>query len=186
MTMKMFNDLPIGNGFLSVKHPLFESQQSIPASSRALDWVRRVQKSALLLTLAVPCLLNPGFCLPAFSQCSVDWSSVDGGGGTSAGGVYALSGTIGQPDASLTSGGLFTLQGGFWPGVTLPIPGGPTLFIELAGSQVRISWSPATPGFALEMTEDLVTSGWTRVPGGSGNPTALDIGPGTTYFRLVR
>ena len=33
-------------------------------------------------------------------QYSIDWSTIDGGGGTSTGGVYSLSGTIGQPDAN--------------------------------------------------------------------------------------
>jgi hypothetical protein len=43
---------------------------------------------------------------------------VDGGGGTSTGGVYTLSGTIGQPDASAAmTGGAYTLTGGFWAGM---------------------------------------------------------------------
>jgi hypothetical protein len=43
------------------------------------------------------------------------WWTVDGGGGTtSQGGNYALSGTMGQPDAGLMSGGSYTLRGGFW------------------------------------------------------------------------
>ena len=46
-----------------------------------------------------------------------------GGGGTSTGGVYSVSGTIGQPDAGLLTGGSYTLAGGFWPGgaVTAPV-----------------------------------------------------------------
>ncbi len=40
--------------------------------------------------------------------------TVDGGGGTSAGGTFALSGTIGQPDAGLLAGTGFQCQGGFW------------------------------------------------------------------------
>jgi hypothetical protein len=41
-----------------------------------------------------------------------------GGGGTSSGGAYTLSGTIGQADASSPmSGGAYTLTGGFWAGV---------------------------------------------------------------------
>jgi hypothetical protein len=45
------------------------------------------------------------------------WSTVDGGGATwSAGGGYALGGTVGQPDAGVLSGGGYTLAGGFWPG----------------------------------------------------------------------
>ena len=44
--------------------------------------------------------------------------TIDGGGGTSAGGVYSLSGTIGQPDAGgPMTGGVFELAGGFWSGV---------------------------------------------------------------------
>ena len=54
---------------------------------------------------------------------SVNWWSVDSGGGNSrsAGGQYTLGGTIGQPDAGYTEGGDFSLQSGFWvsgiPGV---------------------------------------------------------------------
>ena len=46
---------------------------------------------------------------------SVSWYSIDGGGGTSVGGTFELSGTIGQPDAGNLSGGGFELRGGFWP-----------------------------------------------------------------------
>jgi hypothetical protein len=48
------------------------------------------------------------------------WYSIDGGGQTncaSTGGSFALSGTIGQPDAGPPlGGGTFGLGGGFWPG----------------------------------------------------------------------
>ena len=46
------------------------------------------------------------------------WSTIDGGGATSTGGVYAVTGTVGQPDAQVTpvmTGGPFDLTGGFWP-----------------------------------------------------------------------
>ena len=48
----------------------------------------------------------------------ISFYTIDGGGGTSSGGgIYEVSGTIGQPDAraSLT-GGNFSLFGGFWGG----------------------------------------------------------------------
>jgi hypothetical protein len=49
---------------------------------------------------------------------AIDWSTIDGGGGTVQGGSYTLSGTIGQPDASAPLvGPTYTLTGGFWPGV---------------------------------------------------------------------
>jgi hypothetical protein len=46
----------------------------------------------------------------------IDWYTIDGGGGTSSGGPYVLTGTIGQPDAGWSSSGPFELLGGFWPG----------------------------------------------------------------------
>lgn len=45
---------------------------------------------------------------------SIDWYTIDGGGGTSTGGGFELSGTIGQPDPGFLSGGGFELEGGFW------------------------------------------------------------------------
>jgi len=48
------------------------------------------------------------------------WSTVDGGGGTSTGGVFSLQGTIGQPDAGTLVGGSYTLQGGFWNDIQAP------------------------------------------------------------------
>ena len=43
-------------------------------------------------------------------------STIDNGGGTSAGGGFSLTGTIGQPDANpqTSTGGEFLLAGGFW------------------------------------------------------------------------
>jgi hypothetical protein len=50
------------------------------------------------------------------------WWTVDGGGATfSTGGNYSLGGTIGQPDANMLTGGVYTLSGGFWAGgVSIP------------------------------------------------------------------
>ena len=48
---------------------------------------------------------------------AIDWFTIDGGGGmASTGGEYSMSGTIGQPDASVAtmSGGSYSLTGGFW------------------------------------------------------------------------
>lgn len=65
-----------------------------------------------LLLLTVPAVILA-------QSYDISWHTIDGGGGTSTGGGYELSGTIGQPDASaadaLTGGG-YTLTGGFWPG----------------------------------------------------------------------
>lgn len=44
------------------------------------------------------------------------WYAIDGGGRTSVGNSYVLSGTIGQPDADWCKGNKYELLGGFWPG----------------------------------------------------------------------
>jgi hypothetical protein len=52
----------------------------------------------------------------------IDWFSIDGGGGTSTGGEFTLSGSIGQSDAGTAmSSDTYTLTGGFWSG-GLPPP----------------------------------------------------------------
>ena len=53
-------------------------------------------------------------CLSAFAQYSINWFTVVGGGGTSTGVGFTVSGTMGQPDAGVMTGGGFRLQGGFW------------------------------------------------------------------------
>lgn len=47
---------------------------------------------------------------------SIDWYTIDGGGGTSTGGPYTLTGTIGQADAAVSSAAEYVLSAGFWPG----------------------------------------------------------------------
>lgn len=57
--------------------------------------------------------------------------AIAGGGGTSSGGAHALQGTIGQADADPlqpSSGGVFTVTGGFWPGIPGPAPTVDALF----------------------------------------------------------
>ena len=61
----------------------------------------------------------------AFAQQSggdfeITSSTIDNGGGTSVGGEYSLTGTIGQPDANpqTSAGGQFLLAGGFWASAT--------------------------------------------------------------------
>src|SRR5688572_10441491 len=79
---------------------------------------------------------------------SIDWYTIDGGGGTSSGGAYTLSGTIGQPDAGVHSGGSYSLIGGFWGAFAVQEVGSPTLYIRPNGlGQVLISWEPNPPGF---------------------------------------
>jgi hypothetical protein len=114
------------------------------------------------------CILTFATCLRALGQSYVlDWSTIDGGGGTSTGGTYTVSGTIGQPDAGTMSGGNYTLQGGFW-GVIAAVqtPGAPWLSVIRSNATVIVSWPKPAEGWNLEYTA-VLTSGtnvWTQIP----------------------
>src|SRR5436189_3631540 len=83
---------------------------------------------------------------------SIDWFTIDGGGGTSTGGVYSVSGTIGQPDAGRMSGGNYTLDGGFW-GIIAAVqtPGSPLLRVaRTITNTVLVAWPSSVTGFNLQ------------------------------------
>lgn len=97
---------------------------------------------------------------------NIDWSTVDGGGGTSTGGVYSVSGTIGQPDAGTMSGGNYSLAGGFWSLLSvMQTPGVPTLKITLTSTNTAlVSWPSPSTGFALQQSTNLNSTNWIAVP----------------------
>lgn len=101
------------------------------------------------------------------AQYAIDWFTIDGGGGTSTGGVYSVSGTIGQPDAGTMSGGPFTLQGGFWSILTaVQTSNAPWLTVfRTSTNTVVVSWPSSTDTWRLQFTT-AVTSGstWTEIP----------------------
>jgi hypothetical protein len=66
-----------------------------------------VAGSAPRLATAAPALSSGG-------PYQLDWWTVDAGGGTSTGGSYSLTGTLGQPDAGQQACGIYELAGGFW------------------------------------------------------------------------
>ena len=88
------------------------------------------------------------------AQLALDWFTIDGGGGTSVGGAYSISGTIGEPDAGSMSGGSFALVGGFWGVISvIQTPGAPLLNIESLGDgNVRVFWLLPASGFVLDET----------------------------------
>ncbi len=68
-------------------------------------------------------LMTIGFCFLAqvhAADFTIDWHTIDGGGGASNGGTFELHGTIGQHDAGppVLAGGKFELTGGFWAAAT--------------------------------------------------------------------
>ncbi len=80
-----------------------------------------------IMIQAVLCL-STVTSLALASDFDLTWHTIDGGGGTSAGGTFELTGTIGQPDAGALAGPgapEFTLTGGFWTGASpsVDLPG---------------------------------------------------------------
>ena len=141
----------------------------------------------LRLTL---CLLTSAVLLPAHAQYSIDWHTIDGGGGTSTGGVYSVSGTIGQPDAGgPMTNGQYSVTGGFWALPTaVQTVGSPTLTIVPAGAgQATISWTPATgTNWVLQETWALSPANWTNSPSGSTNPIVVPATLPTRFYRLFK
>ena len=138
--------------------------------------------------LATICILQSAFCLGLLAQpFEITSSTIDGGGGTSTGGVYSVSGTIGQPDAGPTlTNGQYAVAGGFW---ALPqavqTPGAPLLSIAAAGpGQAQISWEPDTPGFVLQETLSLAPTNWVNSASGTNNPVIVPAATPTKFYRL--
>jgi len=136
------------------------------------------------------CILPFAFCMRAVGQnYSIDWHTIDGGGGQSTGGVYSVSGTIGQPDASqqTMTGGNYALTGGFWALYAVQTPGAPTLTIVPAGpAQAQISWAPNNTNYVLQETLSLSPANWTNSPSGSTNPIGVPATVPTKFYRLFK
>ena len=139
---------------------------------------------ATLLLATIQAVAQP-FTLESFT--------VDGGGGTSTGGTYSMSGTIGQPDAGTLNGGNFTLQGGFWAVVSeIVVPGSPELTIRLlSNATVQICWPSSATGFVLQETRLLDPRTWLPVPlapvdDGVTKCTTVALPTGERFYRLAR
>jgi hypothetical protein len=122
---------------------------------------------------------------------SIDWFTVDGGGGTSAGGIYSISGTAGQPDAGQMSGGSYTLNGGFWAIIAaVQTSNAPLLRIVLTRTNaVVVAWPAPSTGFSLQQNAVLSTTNWTSVPNpvnvvGSENQVIVSPPTGNRFYRL--
>ncbi len=74
----------------------------------------RIFKPILTSCLVVSVLGLAALAAHLGEDIEINWFTVDGGGGDSTGGEFALLGTIGQPDAGGMAGGPFELAGGFW------------------------------------------------------------------------
>ena len=147
-----------------------------------------------LVLLASFFILHSSFCLRAVGQqYSINWFKVAGGGGTSAGGAYQISGTIGQHDAGgPMTGGNYSLTGGFWSAITVvQTPGAPRLTITFNTQPptVTVSWPSSATNFVLQQNSDLTTANWINsglLVTTNGATLSVTISPqaGNLFFRL--
>ena len=118
-----------------------------------------MEKNLRILSLCALLSLPIG----ALSQSySIDWYKIAGGGGTSTGGVYAVSGTIGQHDAGgPMTGGNYSLTGGFWSLYAVQTPGAPVLSIKLTTTNTaQVYWPSPSAGYNLQVNTNLATTNW--------------------------
>jgi hypothetical protein len=143
-------------------------------------------------------ILLVGLLLPALSQAqsySINWFKIAGGGGSSTNGQYALSGTVGQQDASgPMTGGTYSLTGGYWSRVAaVQTPGAPILSIALGCQSAIVSWPSPSTGYLLQSNGGLSTTNWSYFTGlivtnAAGTTNSVTITPpaGNCFFRLIK
>jgi hypothetical protein len=144
---------------------------------------------SLLLGLMV--LVGSQTALQAQSY-TIDWCKISGGGGTSTGATYQVTGTIGQPDAGgAMSGGQYSVTGGFWSLVAVvQTPGAPLLTITRSGSSVIVFWPLSPGGFSLQQNGNVANAaGWSAYGGilsTNNGVNSITITPpvGNLFFRL--
>jgi hypothetical protein len=145
---------------------------------------------ALILSVAAPLLLPAGALAQSYN---IDWYKIAGGGGTSTGGTYTVSGTIGQPDASgAMTGGQYSMTGGYWSMINVvQTLGVPKLIIVPNGpASVKILW-PSTGSYTLQQNSNLAGGSWVTSPyfgsltnGFGTNFVTITPPLGNLFFRL--
>jgi hypothetical protein len=150
------------------------------------------KQAAMKITTLLFALMLPAAALA--QTYTIDWYKVAGGGGVSTGGTYQVSGTIGQPDASMAmTGGAYSLTGGFWSIISVvQTPGVPNLVIVANGpNSVKVLW-PATGTYTLQQNANIAASGSWATSGYSintaGGTNSITITPpsGNLFFRLFK
>jgi hypothetical protein len=143
---------------------------------------------------AVFWVLLGAVALASGQSYTLDRFTIANGGGTSSGGGYSVSGTIGQPDAGELSGGDYTLRGGFWGGLAaVQTESAPYLTVTRSNNTVLVSWPLPAAGWVLQATDTLpqVNAPWPQInPPYQTNGTSFQftesLGPGKNKFYRLR
>ncbi len=99
----------------------FDPAGNLYVSEYAANRIVKIDTNASVTVFATQGLNGPVFIAIQPKLYSVDRFIVAGGGGTSSGGIWTISGTAGQADAGIMageflSGELVAVEGGFWAG----------------------------------------------------------------------
>jgi len=139
----------------------------------------------------LPGILFGSVSLATLGQYAINWYKVSGGGGASAGGIYSVSGTIGQHDAGgPMQAGAYSLTGGFWALYAVQTPGAPRLTISLTPTNtVVVSWPSPSTGFGLQQITSLNTTNWvtpSQTVNDDGVMKFIVVNPptGSRFYRL--
>lgn len=125
---------------------------------------------SILACLAHACLLWAMTSPAAYGQSySITSGNISAGGGTSSGGAYSVTGSIGQQDAGSTSGGgAYSFSGGFFGQyMALQQIGAPHIVIRTAaGGNVQVVWGANVLGWILQANAgELAPNSWVDVVG---------------------
>ena len=133
------------------------------------------------------------FILPLATSAqnyNIDWYKIAGGGGTSTGSVYSVSGTIGQPDAGVAmTGGNYSVTGGFWSLFAVQTPGAPTLRIFLTTTNTAVvEWPVSDLDWKLRWTLSLSSAQvvWMEQPYSTNSTSSWFIQPAPTGNRFYQ
>ena len=160
--------------------------QSARGLAQSKTWRVFVVVFALLLST-----LNSQLSTAFAQQYTIDSYKIAGGGGTSTGSVYSVTGTIGQPDAGAAmSGGSFSVSGGFWSLISvMQTTGLPNLTITYSSNSVIVSW-PNTGSYTLQQNSNIAatanwsTSGYSISTANGTNSITITPPTGNQFFRL--
>ena len=122
---------------------------------------------------------------------SLDSSTIAGGGGSAAGSVYSITGTIGQPLVGEITNANYSVQSGFW-GVwtSISTPSAPLRIFRTATNAVVVAWPANLSGYSLRQSPDVNASNWSSVTNsvtvlGDENQVIIPNPVGSRFFRLA-
>lgn len=110
----------------------------------------------------------------------------------STGGVYSVSGTVGQHDAGgPMASGAYSLTGGFWALSVVQTPGAPILKIFHSNTNTAIvSWPAPSTGWVLQQNTSVSSpAGWSNATNavtqaGGQNQIVVTLPTGNRFYRL--